>query len=523
MEHSTENVEKKTVSKRLLRVANIMQYEEFLSEEKIKSVLSSYRTIEKYAYIKHDKDIDPKTGELKKPHWHIVIQFRSQQVLSLVAKWFGITENYIEMPKGRNAFIECVKYLTHESTKEQNNGKHHYVDDEVISNFDFRESIFEYEQKIIMTGKNKIAYLRRKVLVEGLKLSEIDIDDYTSDMRMLENCRREYLKKYAVLPPFRMNYYMRGGSGAGKTFAAKAFARATFDPDNQKRDEELFFIVGQQGAMFQGYDGQPVIIFDDIRSKFLMDNYNNNPGAIYNLLDPVPSSSEQNIKYGSVKLINSVFIITSQEPFDIFCKNICGNSSGQILISNGESEKQIYRRFPIIAEINMTGGYNLFVNKQFFDPDEPNYKAFIAYNNLGTALLTAAQEYGATSPQFLEMRAKHFQKPIEIYNQIETKFRPKEVEITEEMILNQQAEIERLNRSNSVEPVEVDISEYNNDTRAYSRQMSELLLMQKQIEEKINALKFKIFNPDLENQTGQNGQNFSQDASQIFNKNEPPF
>ena len=41
------NQEEKNDGKRL-RIANIMQYEEFLTEEKIKSVLTSYKTIEKY-------------------------------------------------------------------------------------------------------------------------------------------------------------------------------------------------------------------------------------------------------------------------------------------------------------------------------------------------------------------------------------------------------------------------------------------------------------------------------------------
>mgnify|MGYP003432488187 CR=1 FL=1 len=59
-----------------VRTANIMQYEEFLSEEKIKIVLSCYKQIEKWAYVRHDKDVadEPEKLELKKPHFHIVLK-----------------------------------------------------------------------------------------------------------------------------------------------------------------------------------------------------------------------------------------------------------------------------------------------------------------------------------------------------------------------------------------------------------------------------------------------------------------
>jgi len=48
-----------------VRTANIMQYEEFLSEEKIKIVLNSYKNIDKWAYVRHDKDVSSEPDKLE--------------------------------------------------------------------------------------------------------------------------------------------------------------------------------------------------------------------------------------------------------------------------------------------------------------------------------------------------------------------------------------------------------------------------------------------------------------------------
>ena len=73
------------------RIFNIMQYEKhpetgevLLTEEKIKVALLSHRSIKRWAYICHDKDVysaldeeqnpDHKVGETKPRHWHVAIE-----------------------------------------------------------------------------------------------------------------------------------------------------------------------------------------------------------------------------------------------------------------------------------------------------------------------------------------------------------------------------------------------------------------------------------------------------------------
>ena len=63
----------------------------------------------RFAAILHDKDTDD-DGNLKKPHWHIVITFKSQRTASAIAKEFGIEPNYIQPTKSRD---KALRYLVH--------------------------------------------------------------------------------------------------------------------------------------------------------------------------------------------------------------------------------------------------------------------------------------------------------------------------------------------------------------------------------------------------------------------------
>lgn len=66
-----------------------------------------------FAAILHDKDVyedgDHK-GELKKPHWHIVLRFKNAVWNTAVAKELGITANYLEACKDQDS---SLLYLVH--------------------------------------------------------------------------------------------------------------------------------------------------------------------------------------------------------------------------------------------------------------------------------------------------------------------------------------------------------------------------------------------------------------------------
>ena len=77
-----------------------------------------------YYYALHDLDIDEK-GELKKPHYHIIMRFENDRQFSAVARDLGIPENMIEKSP---SFKGGVQYLIHQNAPE----KHQY-DKSIIS------------------------------------------------------------------------------------------------------------------------------------------------------------------------------------------------------------------------------------------------------------------------------------------------------------------------------------------------------------------------------------------------------
>lgn len=78
------------------------------NEEHVKA----YQHIEKsydYASILHDKDVT-EDGELKKPHWHVLLRFKNSRWSTALCKELGIKENYIEEVK---KFNNALQYLIH--------------------------------------------------------------------------------------------------------------------------------------------------------------------------------------------------------------------------------------------------------------------------------------------------------------------------------------------------------------------------------------------------------------------------
>ena len=270
------------------RIFNVMQYEKhpetgetLLTEEQIRVALLSHRTVKRWAYICHDKDVysaldeeqnsDHKAGEIKPRHWHIVLECGSNVEIGVVARWLGVAENFVETAKGAGAFLDCVQYLTHEQEKQQLLGKRLYADSEVKSNFEFRAELDKRAENRAKYNRdlNLKERIRMEVLLNGMTLRQV-IDKYPyefqQDFAYLERCRIRYISKIAPMPRRRINYYVEGSGGIGKGLISRALARALIDRDNLLKDDEIFFEVGADRTSFEGYDGQPVLIWNDCRA-----------------------------------------------------------------------------------------------------------------------------------------------------------------------------------------------------------------------------------------------------------------
>lgn len=430
-----EESKKKVLKSRVYELVTLLNHpdtgEEIITIEDIEGVLNTYSSIKDYAYIVHDKDtyteedikkdgVDKsKLGTLKPKHIHVVMRSIRAQNLETVAKWFGFEDkpNFIKKWSGKGAFTDAMLYLTHASEKQQKLGKHRYSEEEVTCSLQSGETYSEFiqhiEERIEKFGKKDVPLheeLELEVLYYGMKLREIRAkykDEYNRNMEKLKKNRLDHLKNQPM-PPFRFNVYVTGDGGSGKGLISEALACTLIDPDGKMKDEDIFFTVGAQSVSFEGYDGQPVIIWDDCRSNELFQKLDSR-GNIFNVFDPHPKNISQNIKYGSIKLTNSINIINSVQPFEEFCNKIAGEhidrKSGVIIPAEESQICQIYRRFPLVIEIIDAEHFNLNYNMAFFN-EAKDYKTLCYYGSIYAPFKKMISRVGTKTSKYKDFSKK---------------------------------------------------------------------------------------------------------------------
>lgn len=416
-----------------------MQYENhpetgepLLNEETIKDALA-HRTIKRWAYCAHDRDeysaLDEENnpehikGNKKPKHWHICLEMGSNQAeIGTIAKWFGIADNFINVAKGKGAFLDIVQYLTHEDEKQQGLGKRLYEDDEVKANFDFRRELDKRAENRLKYGKDLDAKEQQRydVLYNGKSLLQCQKDDavlYMEDYKELKKLRMEYLSQLPP-PPMRINFYVQGRGGLGKGLMCRALAR-NLCPD-MIDDSEIFFEVGAPGAAFEGYDGQPVIIWNDRRHNTLLKELKGREN-VFNVFDTHPTRQKQNIKFGSVALVNKVNIVNSIEPYDEFLDGFVAKHKNE----NGEWEQeedkgQSYRRFPFIMPLREED-FDLMLNKGFMDGTN-NFLEYEVYGNIRGNMQRIAEACGRNEKLLHELNKQVLLPVVEKYDEVEKQF-----------------------------------------------------------------------------------------------------
>ena len=82
------------------KMLEVVSTTDYLTEQKIKEVVEGHTCITHYIYVLHDKDF-LEDGSPKKPHWHVYLKFTDNRQFEDVAKWFGISSNFLGYIKGR--------------------------------------------------------------------------------------------------------------------------------------------------------------------------------------------------------------------------------------------------------------------------------------------------------------------------------------------------------------------------------------------------------------------------------------
>jgi hypothetical protein len=420
-----------------------------LSEDNIKIALA-HKTIKQWAYILHDKDVysevdelsDPshKQGNLKPPHWHIVLNCSQQVEVQTIAKWLGIEDNFIDIPKGNGAgkFLDCVEYLTHESVKQQELGKYRYDDSEVVASegFDWRGKLNKRNENKLKYGKDldDKSQMRYDVLYNGKTLRECMKDRlaYMEDFEKLQKLRMQYIA-HQKPPKTRINYYVTGRGGVGKGLICRALARNLYP--QYEDDEDIFFEVGAKGAAFEGYDGQPVIIWNDRRAYDLLQELNGRSN-VFNVFDTHPTRQKQNVKFSSVCLCNEVNIVNSVQPYDEFLGGLAGgytDRSGKEY--KAEDKGQSYRRFPFMILLHEED-FDMMLNKGFIE-DTKNFEEYIQYNHIRGNMQKIAERCGANERLARELESQTLKPVIEKHNAVMEKF---EHEIEDEEAIRKEFE-----------------------------------------------------------------------------------
>lgn len=379
-------------------VFSIMQYrshpdtgEILMTEEQwdgLIAVLDEAGVLDRHAAIWHDLDTLP-DGSQKPLHFHGVVKLQpgNEKQVRFISKRASIPASRIDVPARSSAegkavtgpmaadlaFFDLCRYLTHEDDKSQENGKHLYPRERVKANFDFSAFIDAGRpQKAKRTKASDVDLLAMRIQEGELTLKQaLDADglSFNRAPERMEKSRAIYLR-YAELGSHRTNYYFGGPSGTGKTFAATMFAEAlgaSLYPELSR--EEMIFTVGRKGVEFQQYDGQPIVIWDDFRVGSIIHAFGGTRDAVWAGLDVNPNRSKVFVhrKYGSVRLMNVVNIITGVESYGNFIENLAGNYKDKDGNEHeAEDPIQAYRRMPFVSEVTAET-VSFYLNQGFAD------------------------------------------------------------------------------------------------------------------------------------------------------------
>lgn len=305
------------------------------SEDKMKEKLEQ-SGVNEWAYIVHDKDKN-EDGEMIRPHIHAMLHFKDAKTILRISKLLSDKPQYIERWQG--SISNGYSYLLHETSGAEK--KHHYNENEVISNFDFKARIARIRKSV-----NKPSKIEIENAIEDYSSQNINKAELESKIGVLEMAKRKNLidhideilalkKHQQFLKEFRgqqcRTFWIWGETGVGKTKLCREVLEK-YAPDN-------FCVLGSQRDHFQNYEGQNYVILNDLRPN----DYEF--GQLLTLLDPWENDKMAPARYHDRYLnAKSIFITTPYSSLDFY--NSCGIANSKI-----DTLEQLKRR---IVELNLT-------------------------------------------------------------------------------------------------------------------------------------------------------------------------
>lgn len=269
--------------------------------------LLTRRTIKKWAYIIHDKDVYTKNEELENPehkegtkkpdHVHVYVNFGENGINhESVADWFKINPHSVK--KIASNASNCLLYFVHGTKDAIADGKFQYSWGEVKHSANWDPELFTEQERFenYIGHFDDYSYKQQIEKIHSIKDSKTRI----KLQKMLDDSFVGELKyRSTFIDRFVQVMFVSGSTGTGKTTFARQFVEKLnyFDlvPEKYWRKKPTggekmyraldYAVSGSSNDVFENYKGEDVFILDDMRDdsfsfsdllKFL-DNHTNSP------------------------------------------------------------------------------------------------------------------------------------------------------------------------------------------------------------------------------------------------------
>lgn len=277
----------------------------------------SGEAIEQYAYALHDKDN-------KKPHYHLLLKFRSGKKVSTIINLFKCNINQVGRIK--SSWEDAEDYLRHANAPD----KYQYDDDVIVANYDWKV-LSEKRQKEKDFDIEKVVELIGDGTIRAYNIHEyITVNQYTKYTRKIESAfkYRDRVVKSTLekLVEMKEIVWVYGETGLGKTSFAKMLAKSV---------NKIYALTATGKNIFDDYQDEPCIIIDDLRPDTIeyidllgiLDPYNHKPVLA---------------RYRNKALQAELIIITTLKDPISFCAPYREQK---------KDDRQLYRRITTVYEI----------------------------------------------------------------------------------------------------------------------------------------------------------------------------
>lgn len=332
-------------------------------------------------------------GVPKPAHIHITMILNQNRRVDDVAAWFDGVAQAIpallhpykdNVKKSGDRKKNALLYLVHKNAPE----KSQYRADEVTASFDYQTQL----EKIIEIAEAHARYQVTpdevndflNLIADGKRTVRDFISQYTyaiyaRNQRNLDAAEKERISQHSITPDFRMVGYFdssmderaRIGKTTGCYQMALEIAKKIYgapadvftDIGSVKSTNPYVFTVSTQ-TLFNGYAGQPIVVFDDFRAGDLKSAFKSR-AAIKNFLDPHPASMRFDVKFSTVLPVAQYVLISGIDPFRAFIKELSSTKA-----SSDEKDEdmasQFFGRFWWRCTFIDPTRYVVYKNREFY-------------------------------------------------------------------------------------------------------------------------------------------------------------